>query len=229
MMEPQTVEDLRKSEEIKYTYWIAPAAPQYAWPLSPALCNEEDFEVLLRQYSANTRYYHTLEHIKQCINALAQFRRLAEDVAALHWAIWFHDCIYKPGCSDNEDISALCARAAMRRSGLPEAFGDKVVELIRDTAHVDYPRTSDGRLLCDIDLLPLAAGQRQYWMNADNIRQEFLDTPDRIFNLGRISFLERLLHRNSIYLTAGVFGRYETQARQNIQMEIDTLRERLVC
>ena len=79
-------------------------------------------EELTAAYSAPNRHYHNLAHIQDCLDQLARVDGLsASERAILEAAIWWHDVVYDPARSDNEELSAqlaerISARRCVRRS-----------------------------------------------------------------------------------------------------------------
>ena len=57
-----------------------------------------------------------------------------------------------------------------------------------------------------------------------NIRREYSWVPEDQFRQGRSAILQMFLDRDSIYLTDFFKGKYESQARENLQRSIDALR-----
>jgi predicted metal-dependent HD superfamily phosphohydrolase len=65
---------------------------------------------LIAAYAASNRHYHNLAHIEDCLAQLAQVNGLsAAEREILTEAIWWHDVVYDPTRSDNEELSAQLA------------------------------------------------------------------------------------------------------------------------
>ena len=112
---------------------------------------------LRNAYSEPERAYHTLHHISECLQLLQQTQGLAQSSASIELAIWFHDAIYDPRRSDNEERSALWAQAELRRAGASPALQDRITSLVMVTRHDGEPQTRDEELMSDIDLAILGA------------------------------------------------------------------------
>ena len=86
-------------------------------------------EELAAAYAAPGRHYHNLAHIEDCLAALAQVEGLsAHERELLSEAIWWHDVVYDPTRSDNEELSAQLAERQVRAD-----LRDEVGRLIRLT------------------------------------------------------------------------------------------------
>jgi pantetheine-phosphate adenylyltransferase len=182
---------------------------------------EKDFKVVAAAYSEPHRAYHNLDHILHTLEELDQILAFnPEDVRAklVGTALWFHDVVYDPQRSDNEERSAdyYCSLTPPHRrwSTRPMILATKY----HAEAH-DHPT----KVMVDCDMAILGQPTEEYQRYAANIRQEYSFVADDAFKEGRMKFLNGLLARPSIYLTDFFRARYESQARANIQAEIDSL------
>ena len=66
---------------------------------------------IVERYSAPHRAYHGLEHLLECLHWLAVSEEHAERVAEVRLAIVYHDAVYAPGGTDDEQRSAALFRA----------------------------------------------------------------------------------------------------------------------
>src|SRR5215475_298215 len=85
---------------------------------------------LRARYAEPHRAYHTLEHLRECFEALQPAATLAEHLAEVRLALWFHDAIYDTRAQDNEQRSADWARSALRAAGADPEVGDRVHALV---------------------------------------------------------------------------------------------------
>lgn len=184
------------------------------------LCAQGDagplFDHLRAQYSEPHRSYHTLDHLAHCLAEFEAARSLARRPEAIEWAIWFHDAIYDPRASANEEQSAHVAETAGRSAGLSESFCRKVATLVRATAHREPPRERDAQILVDVDLSILGQPAGRFDEYERQIREEYSWVPDELFAEKRSAILKSFLRRPTIF-SAGCFReRYETPARRNL-------------
>src|SRR5688572_589958 len=108
---------------------------------------DEGFRVLEKCYSEPHRAYHTLDHIRHCLNEFESVQHLAARGNEIETAIWFHDAIYKPVAKNNEERSARLAEQFLFEAEVPTAVVGSVSKLILATKHTTVPDEPDARLL----------------------------------------------------------------------------------
>ena len=172
-------------------------------------------------YSEDHRHYHNLRHLNDCLTEFDTVAHLAQNPAALETALWFHDIIYDPQISDNEERSAKWAKNLLSEAGVPKAFIDHVRSLILITKTHQPDATPDSDLICDIDLAILGQSEARFQETA--IREEYAHVPEEIFTPKRAEILQRFLTRPHIYHTAPFRTRYEYPARHNLEKSIQSL------
>lgn len=188
-------------------------------PVAPV----EILQKLLDAYSAGDRYYHNLAHIQDCLAIFDETQSLATQPAAVELAIWFHDAVYNPKRSDNEEKSAAWAKSAIAQSGLSIDFAEYVSCLILATRHHATAQNQDTQLLLDIDLSILGQQPEIYWLYEENIRKEYSWVPEPLFKQKRIEVLHSFLERSRIYHLDVYRDRFEEQARKNLEQAITRL------
>lgn len=185
---------------------------------------------LARRYAEPHRVYHGIDHI----TALAQ---LFLDVAhgpgwrspiEVALAILFHDAIYEPGRSDNEDRSAELAINTLRDTPISKAIDlDRVAAMIRATkSHDQLTHAGDHDLahFIDADMAIIGTPPNVYDAYVKAVRREFSSIPTDMFDRGREAFLTKQLARPTLFHTALFRARYEAPARANLARELATLR-----
>lgn len=181
---------------------------------------------LLRRWSEPQRRYHTPAHLLDVLNRVDELAPHVPgaDVDAVLLAAWFHDAVYRPDRSENEERSAALAERALREAEVPQARTDEVARLVRLTAtHDPAPGDADGELLCDADLAVLAGSPDEYARYAAAVREEYGFLPDGAFLKGRAGVLRQLLGLPHLFRTPYARERWEHVARRNLQTELELL------
>jgi predicted metal-dependent HD superfamily phosphohydrolase len=175
---------------------------------------------LIAAYTAPCRHYHDLTHIEYCLDALAGVGNLSViEREIMTEAIWWHDVVYDPTRSDNEEQSARLAEAYIR----PD-LRREVGRLIRLTK--THQVASDDRLgaiLISIDLSILGAEPARYDAYAAAIRKEFSHVAERDYRAGRANVLGQFAARPVIFPDAAFAARYDRKARENLARELASL------
>jgi predicted metal-dependent HD superfamily phosphohydrolase len=175
---------------------------------------------LVAAYSAPNRYYHNLKHVEDCLGALAGVDDLsATDREILTQAIWWHDVVYEPTRSDNEERSARLAEQHVASD-----ISQEVGRLIRLTKiHQVEPDDRLGAILISIDLSILGAEPSRYDAYAAAIRKEFAHVPEGDYRAGRSKVLTRFAAQPVIFPDAAFARKFDRQARENLARELASL------
>ncbi len=176
------------------------------------------FADLVSHYAEEHREYHNLLHIDRMLGWLGAS---GGNDDSIELAIWFHDVIYNPLGHHNEAKSAQYFKEHFG-SFISNALVDDVERLIMATdARRLRTGMADENLIIDIDLSILGSSPEDYAAYRDAIRSEYSDVPEADFVVGRRAILERFLSQ-PIYSTE-YFARLESQARVNMERELDNL------
>jgi len=138
-------------------------------------------------------------------------------------ALWFHDAVYDPKASDNEEQSAVLARQCLQaasRSDIAQAVDD----LVMVTKFHDTEAGTDSAVMVDVDLSILGQSEPRFAEYEWGIRAEYEWVPQEVFNAKRAEILEKFLNRARIYSTPHFFDKYERQARRNLEQSIWQMR-----
>jgi predicted metal-dependent HD superfamily phosphohydrolase len=190
---------------------------------------------LVMLYAEPHRHYHTLEHVRHCLDALGGFRDVTVDHDAVEAALWFHDAIYTTRQQEgdpvkkrgNELASATLAWLRLGNAGVAETFCEKVERLILDgTSHDGVePDSTDIRIVSDIDLGILGQPEPVFDRYEDQIRLEHDWVPEEAYRLGRTRVLQGFLDRPTIYRMPRFRERFEERARANLRRSIEKLQK----
>lgn len=186
-----------------------------------------DLMGLLSAYFEPHRKYHNWAHILEGLEEIAkssQVLRLSRLEKQLLFLMWvFHDIAYEPDAINNE-IRSACQCCDFVKQALDESdilfILHRVLHGVLATDH-DGPPSDDPliQILCDVDLVRLAAPPDQFVRNTADIRLEYALVDDEAFRRDRVKILGGFLDRNrrpSVYLTDYFKKRYEAQARANL-------------
>jgi len=182
------------------------------------------FDQLIAAWTEPQRHYHNLTHLAECFAEFDPVRTLAAHPAAVEFALWFHDAVYDPKASDNEERSAALAIQCLSEAGLPRDFSNGVVQLILATKHHEAGAHPDAPLLIDVDLSILGQPEPRFREYEEQIRREYAWVPDFVFAGKRAKILERFVARDRVYHTDWFNLKFEAQARANLQWSIQKLR-----
>jgi predicted metal-dependent HD superfamily phosphohydrolase len=184
-----------------------------------------EWAAVLNAWSEPHRRYHDLAHLAAVLGLVGELAGPATDPHAVRLAAWYHDVVYDPERSDNEQVSAERARAGLRGLVTDERL-DEVQRLVLLTAgHDPAPGDGNGAVLCDADLAVLAAPPESYAAYASAIRLEYGHLTDEEFTSGRIAVLEHLLALPALYRTEAAQA-WTDPARANLTAELTLLRRR---
>lgn len=169
--------------------------------------------------------YHRWLHVIACLNELYKVKHLLEDPDVIECAILFHDVVYDPKSTTNEEGSAFFADKMMTERWLSRAFIEKVKKMIMVTKDVFGSYTGDAGFMLDIDKSIVGQSPRIYTQYNKDLRREYYMYPYADFNEWRISFLEKLLkQKDNLFQTDYFKETYLSQAMTNISNELDWIK-----
>ncbi|MFF9090104.1 hypothetical protein ACF1BE_27570 [Streptomyces sp. NPDC014991] len=179
---------------------------------------------LLTRWQEPQRRYHTVAHLTEVLDHVDVLAPCASDPDVVRLAAWFHDAVYLPERSENEERSARLAERALLEAGLSGAKTAEVARLVRLTVtHDPAASDRDGQVLCDADLAVLASPPSAYAAYTARIREEYHFVPQAAFRTGRSALLRRLLELPSLFRTPYGQEHWEATARHNLAGELEML------
>jgi predicted metal-dependent HD superfamily phosphohydrolase len=179
---------------------------------------------LLARWAEPQRRYHTTDHLAAVLERIDVLEPHAADPAVVRLAAWFHDAVYRPDRSENEERSATLAERALPEAGLAPGPTAEVARLVRLTVtHDPRPGDVNGEVLCDADLGILAASPQAYAAYAAAVREEYGFVPEDTFRTARAGILRELLALPVLFRTPHGTTHWETAARHNLTAELDRL------
>ncbi|MEZ0209261.1 MAG: hypothetical protein ACAH17_03750 [Candidatus Paceibacterota bacterium] len=183
----------------------------------------EDLRMVALAYADPIRKYHTLDHIRFCVQELDKLQAYVVRPELVELAIWYHDVVYVPGASDNEAKSAEMFEVFAQKARLRRADKAFVMATILSTTHKaeDRRRYPDTSFMLDIDLLSLAKPEVEFDVDSRACRKEFKHLTAKEYWPRNKAFLKSLLDRGYIYCTEAVHDRYEQAAQRNLRRLVD--------
>ncbi|MFE2286703.1 hypothetical protein ACFXDJ_21355 [Streptomyces sp. NPDC059443] len=179
---------------------------------------------LLAAWAEPQRRYHTTAHLADVLARIDVLAPHAADPAAVELAAWFHDAVYRPDRSENEERSAALAERALPELGIDGARTAETARLVRLTVtHDPVPGDTNGEVLCDADLGVLAGAPDAYAAYAAAVRAEYAFVPDGAFREGRAAVLRQLLDLPRLFRTPYGAAHWEAPARANLTAELAEL------
>ncbi|MCD9878231.1 HD domain-containing protein [Streptomyces guryensis] len=179
---------------------------------------------LLARWQEPQRHYHTLAHLTAVLDHVDVLEKYAADPDVVRLAAWFHDAVYFPDRSENEERSARLAERALPEAGVSDAKTAEVARLVRLTVtHDPSAGDRDGQVLCDADLAILAAPPSAYAAYTAAVREEYHFVPSDAFREGRAAILRQLLGLPRLFRTPYGQEQWEATARYNLASELEML------
>lgn len=183
----------------------------------------ELFATLLAAYAEPQRAYHNVAHLQDCLAQFDAARDEAQHPDAVEMAIWFHDAVYDPRATDNEEQSAAWAIQALTAGSIEPTTVQHIAELVLSTQHKAVPTDQDAALLADVDLSILGRAPAIFDAYDRQIRNEYHWVPEHQYCTRRAQVLAGFLARPRLYQTKHFYAQYEKQARENLARAIDRL------
>ncbi|MEU9865313.1 hypothetical protein AB0D99_31045 [Streptomyces sp. NPDC047971] len=179
---------------------------------------------LLARWAEPQRRYHTVDHLRAVldrIDELADQGGTGGELELIRLAAWFHDAVYRPERSENEERSATLAEKALAEAGLTPHEVAEVARLVRLTVtHDPAEGDANGELLCDADLAILATDEDTYGGYVRAVREEYGFVPEDAFRQGRAAVLRQLLALPRLFRTPYGAAAWESRARRNLEREL---------
>ena len=176
-----------------------------------------------QNYSGKKRYYHTLQHLDNLLAELTEVKGAIQNRETVLFTLYYHDIIYNPLKSDNEERSAALAEKRMKQAGVSNAMIECCTKQILATKSHIESADSDTNYFTDADLSVLGQDWEIYSLYYKNVRKEYFIYPDFMYNPGRKKVLSHFLSMHRIFKTDFFYNRFEVQARQNMRREIELL------
>jgi predicted metal-dependent HD superfamily phosphohydrolase len=176
---------------------------------------------IAKNYSSNKRYYHTLKHLENLLTQLTEVKAEIQNWDTILFTLYYHDIIYNSLKSDNEEKSAELAEKRMKQISVPDNSLELCKKQILATKSHIKSNDSDTNYFTDADLSVLGHPWETYSEYYKNVRKEYSIYPDFVYNPGRKKVLNHFLIMDRIFKTEFFHSKFEIQAKQNLQKEIE--------
>lgn len=176
-----------------------------------------------KNYSNTQRHYHTLLHLENILNQLAEVKSEIHNWDIVLFTLFYHDIVYSSLKSDNEEKSAELAEIRMKQINVPsEIIKNCKTQILATKSHIKST-DSDTNYFTDADLSILGQSWETYSLYCKNVRMEYSIYPDLVYNPGRKKVLNHFLAMERIFKTDFFYNKFEIQARENLTQEIQLL------
>lgn len=176
-----------------------------------------------KNYASKKRQYHTLNHLENLLLQLEHVKDEIQNWEVILFSLFYHDIIYNSLKSDNEEKSAELAEKRMRQISVSNDKIQLCKEQILATKSHHKSANSDTNYFTDADLSVLGQSWETYSIYYKNVRKEYSIYPALVYNPGRKKVLNHFLSMERIFKTDFFYNKFETQAKQNLQQEMESL------
>lgn len=209
------------------------------------------FDRLYLQHNESGRYYHTTVHLMEMLRywnaVVVEDLSLASHSPAICWATFFHDAVYNPKSSTNEEDSAklfeeFCSDAlAIILTTGDTSKDDQVAKVARFVSTLiiatkehkviskeTMPESEIDlqKIFLDIDMSVLGKHENAYLAYASCIRKEYSFVEEPVYCEKRAEILTGFLEETKQIFLSDLFHKTsETQARNNLKREIELLKK----
>lgn len=178
------------------------------------------YQEVIAAWQQAHRHYHSPQHLAECLLLFdtPEIQTALQHPPEVEMALWFHDLIYDPKATDNEERSADSARRLL--SGLPSIENtviERIAQMILSTKdHIAH--SSDAQILIDIDLAILGAPPSRFAEYEKQIRAEYAWVDADTYVIARQAALAHFAERPKIFQSPFLSMRLEAQARINLSV-----------
>lgn len=181
------------------------------------------FDDLITHYQEVHRHYHNIRHLYECLSWFDDIKGGLHHPDLVLIALFYHDVIYDPKSSSNEQDSANKMAA-----DLQGVLSDEKIAVIHEYILATKNHTNlltgshqhDLAYLLDIDLAILGSQPDRFDEYDAQIRQEYAWVNGLIYHTKRQSVLRTFYRKDRIYLTDYFYDKLENQARENLKRHL---------
>ncbi|RKS97531.1 HD domain-containing protein [Chryseobacterium defluvii] len=176
-----------------------------------------------KKHSGKGRFYHNLEHLNSMFSELEAVRDQILNFTTITFSVFYHDIIYDVTSKSNEEKSAEFAVSRLEKLKVDKKTIKDVFEQILTTKTHQISGHHDTNYLLDADLSVLGKDPEAYLKYTKKIRKEYSFYPDLLYKPGRKKVLQHFSELDHIFKTEYFKSKYEKQAKENIEAELESL------
>ncbi len=176
-----------------------------------------------KKHTKKNRYYHNLSHLEHLYKQLTQVKDQIKDWEMVLFALFYHDYIYNALKQNNEEESAKKAINMLSLLSIDTHQIELCNDIILATKGHHISKNNDINFFTDADLSILGSSWNQYETYFKNVRKEYKYYPDFMYNKGRIKVLQHFMSMPKIFKTEYFNTSFESNAKNNMQQEINLL------
>lgn len=184
---------------------------------------DELWNEIVLNYSHKKRHYHTFAHLENLLKQLSDIKDQIKDWDVVLFSLYYHDIIYNPLKNDNEERSADLAEKRLQQIAVPQRIVENCKTQILATKKHAIDLDADVNFFTDADLSILGSECSLYFVYFKQVRKEYSIYPDLVYNPGRKKVLLHFLKMERIFKTDYFKIKFEWQAKQNLQKELELL------
>jgi predicted metal-dependent HD superfamily phosphohydrolase len=190
-------------------------------------------------YSEPHRHYHTLTHLRHMFELYDTFENDIQNKAVVILSVIFHDIIYDPRSSSNEEDSVDLFKLFVKEisdSSLDEIHEHVIDFILATKSHVvdwvesetiDDSLRNDKLFFLAFDMAILSADPREYNTYAANVRKEYIHVDHETYCTRRAAFLRGVLAGGPVFY--GKLGPdAEAKMQQNLIWESENLEKGII-
>lgn len=183
----------------------------------------QTLDALRIRYAEPHRAYHTPAHLDAVLAGVAAASPGLAHPNAVKLAAWYHDAIYDPARTDNEERSARLLEHELPGLATPTQIV-QAARLVRATADHALPDDmepglrADAAVFLDLDMAVLGAEPIAYDAYERGIAAEYVPVygAER-YRAGRVQFLQGMLARPRLFHTDAAHAALDLVARANMR------------
>lgn len=152
-----------------------------------------DLNTILSMWNESHRHYHTLDHLNYLLDKINEdSNKLSEkEYDMLVLTSLFHDCVYDPMKTDNEEKSAeFFENCCLDKNNDTEHIKNMILET---KTHIASSELSKKFCSYDMNIINESYDKLLEW--EDGIYNEYKSYGDEAYKFGRLKFLESLLDK----------------------------------